>query len=121
MNTALSNCLVTDHGIRHCHKTALVACLGVFLMATGCGSSDARMQTDAREVAELHQEFLKAANLQMAELTLSLINKTPNKNSHKDQVDAVAEKIEGIKKRYSSGENKTKFEALIKKAEADLP
>ena len=83
--------------------------------------ADARMQTDARECAELQQEFLKAASQQMAELSLSMINKTPYKNSHKEQVDAVAEKIEGIKKRYSSGENKTKFEALIKKAEADLP
>lgn len=95
--------------------------LAAMLGDKGNELSDRQMERDARRCAELQNEFFKLANQQMAELSHSLSNKTRPKGTHNAQVDALSKQIEAIKNKYSVGENKTKFEALMEEAKANLP
>ena len=120
MNTAFSHHFSRDHRMHRCHQPCLLACLAIFLMAVGCGPSEAQMESDARTYAELNREYMTVVNRDLTEMNLSMMNKTRYKGTHKADVAALKDKLDAIDKKYSSGNAKTKFQALMKKAAADL-
>lgn len=89
--------------------------LAVFLCLVcptgGCGISQARMERDARKVAELDHEFWELAQVSLGNLT---------NDKTKERRDELAAQIKYIKKPYAADSVKQTFEQLVEQYKAEL-